>query len=460
MFFEALGVVLQVREVIIPGTISNARAVGIALSTAISSVLFTIGVADAWMFPIPFGYVLLLGPYVLLFCASMLLGIGPRALTSSSLLRQQIKAQLFIIANQGVVAVCYPIFSAVFNRLSATQQAFFVFVMPLIKFFTKQNIANAAKNSHEYIGPMVVFSVDLFNVYYVAICMQSAKSLTTTLVIIVTDTFFVVIAIRAIYKRANRVQGKNCSDDGYVQALLILVAKAFKEANPTRGSKRNIRLLAPFPLRLTDESSSCLKTFSKTARFANNIDVLRGMSTRSTDSSGRGMMSIAVHPKQHHNAPVTTNGPKELVLQSSVSKLSNTLILKAREEVVRDALQTLFHSEYLLLAEYIELMVPMLYSLYLVVLFHLPIAAYYPSTASMTLDKLESTVETILAYAVIELVSFSTLVTLLWRKFGFSPLYQLAFVLETQGPAMQGYLFVWTITILHLTLVHYGTTYR
>ncbi|KAL3670440.1 hypothetical protein V7S43_004762 [Phytophthora oleae] len=74
----------------------------------------------------------------------------------------------------------------------------------------------------------------------------------------------------------------------------------------------------------------------------------------------------------------------------------------------------------------------------------------------MTLDKLEGAVITILAYAVIELVSFSTLVTLLWRKFGFSPLYQLAFVLETQGPAQQGYLFVWTITILHLTLAHYG----
>eukprot|EP00644_Phytophthora_capsici_P018062 jgi/Phyca11/114005/e_gw1.25.379.1 len=162
MFFEALGVVLQVREVIIPGTISNARAVGIALSTAISSVLFTIGVADAWMFPIPFGYVLLLGPYVLLFCASMLLGIGPRALTSSSLLRQQIKAQLFIIANQGVVAVCYPIFSAVFNRLSATQQAFFVFVMPLIKFSRNKILPMQPKTLTNTLGRWL-FSLWIFS---------------------------------------------------------------------------------------------------------------------------------------------------------------------------------------------------------------------------------------------------------------------------------------------------------
>ncbi|KAG6944067.1 hypothetical protein JG688_00017285 [Phytophthora aleatoria] len=52
-------------------------------------------------------------------------------------------------------------------------------------------------------------------------------------------------------------------------------------------------------------------------------------------------------------------------------------------------------------------MVPMLYSLYLVVLFHLPVAAYYPHTASMTAHELQGVVITILVYAAIELVSFS-----------------------------------------------------
>jgi hypothetical protein len=109
------------------------------------------------------------------------------------------------------------------------------------------------------------------------------------------------------------------------------------------------------------------------------------------------------------------------------------------------------------LAEYIEFMVPILYALYLVVLLHLPVAAYYPHTAAMTTDKLKTTVISILIYAAIEFVAFVALVVLLRRKFGFSPLYQLAFVLETQAPAIQGHLFLWTISILHITLVHYGT---
>ncbi|KAG3070850.1 hypothetical protein PC122_g15940 [Phytophthora cactorum] len=429
-------------------------------------------IANAWKFPIPFGYVLMTNLYVLIFFVWMILGIGPRIIARSSMLRQQIKAQLFIIANQGVVVVCYPVFSAVFDRLSATQQGVFVFLMPMIKFFTKQNIANAAKNSHEYVGPMVVFSVDLFNVYYVAICMQSAKSLVTTLIIIATDSLFIAIALRVIYKRANRLDASDtASGDDYLQALLGLVSKVFQEATFTRDSKQRIRLLAPFPLRLSDESSASMKSLSKTARLSNNIAVMRRISIKSPQNhtcTDQSMATIAVLPKQHQVAPEnppTTHEAQELFLQprvptSSVAKLNSILASKAREEVVHDALQSLFHSEYILLAEYIELMVPMLYSLYLVVLFHLPVAAYYPHTASMTAHELQGAVISILAYAAIELVSFTALLILLWRKFGFSPLYQLAFVLETQGPALQGYLFVWTITILHLALAHYGVDFN
>lgn len=64
-------------------------------------------------------------PYVIIFSSWTVLVIGPRLLLQSSLLRQQIKAQLLTVATQGVVAVAYPLFSAVFNRLSdAPDQVF------------------------------------------------------------------------------------------------------------------------------------------------------------------------------------------------------------------------------------------------------------------------------------------------------------------------------------------------
>jgi len=113
---------------------------------------------------------------------------------------------MLIMANQGGVAVCYPVFSAVFNSLSGSEQAVFVFVMPLIKFLTKQTIACVAGGFHEYVGPILVFSVDLFNIYYVAICMQASKTLATTAVVVAIDSFHVVLALRAILQRASGSQ--------------------------------------------------------------------------------------------------------------------------------------------------------------------------------------------------------------------------------------------------------------
>ncbi|KAL3670448.1 hypothetical protein V7S43_004767 [Phytophthora oleae] len=78
----------------------------------------------------------------------------------------------------------------------------------------------------------------------------------------------------------------------------------------------------------------------------------------------------------------------------------------------------------------------------------------------MTANKLKATVTNIIIYASLESISFAALLLLLKRKFGFSPVYQLAFVLESQVLAIQGHLFfLWTISILHITLVHYGADF-
>ncbi|POM67650.1 Hypothetical protein PHPALM_16310 [Phytophthora palmivora] len=151
--------------------------------------------------------------------------------------------------------------------------------------------------------------------------------------------------------------------------------------------------------------------------------------------------------------------PASLPRDISMDDKERVLSFDFNEDYIRHALQSLFHSEYVLMAEYIEFIIPVLYALYLTVLAHLDVAAYYPHTASMTISKLNDTVTSILIYGALEFIAFGALLILLKRKFGYSPLYQLAFVLESQAPAIQGHLFLWTISILQITLVHYGADF-
>ncbi|ETK95231.1 hypothetical protein L915_01821 [Phytophthora nicotianae] len=68
----------------------------------------------------------------------------------------------------------------------------------------------------------------------------------------------------------------------------------------------------------------------------------------------------------------------------------------------------------------------------------------------MSENKLKATVASILIFAVIELVAFIGLLVLFKRKFGYSPLHQLAFVFEMQFCTVQGHLIVWNFIFYFL----------
>jgi hypothetical protein len=472
----AVGGVCQVKEVIQPGVITST---GIAATACY--VALTMAVAALWKFPIPFGYVLTVGPFVAFYTIFLLASIGPRALARSPLLRQQIAAQMLVIAAQGTLAICYPTFGAVFNQLSGHEQTAFIFVLLILKFCIKQFVAKASTNMHEHIGPTVVLSVDLCNVLYVAICVQTAISPVTTTLMIATDAFFVVLAFRSIYQQTNLMQARLASTltqlqgkNDFLQNLVALIRCAFQTSRAMGGLSPPIRIRAPFPLALSTESTRCLDKLLDAQKNAEGVELASdpwvdaSLSAIKADSSApQGQLKLALHGvlDDHRIDPTTSTAPPIFVRPSKVFAAPTSLVhatlaplssLDATVSNVQDALQALFHSEYVVMAEYIECATPVLYAVYLAFLYHLPTAEYYPHTRSLTPGKFASTEANLILYALIELALFVALNVLLKRKLGFLPLYQLAFAFETHVRTLQSHLFVWVLCILQITLVHNG----
>jgi hypothetical protein len=126
------------------------------------------------------------------------------------------------------------------------------------------------------------------------------------------------------------------------------------------------------------------------------------------------------------------------------------------DDAAEVGLQVLFHCEYVVLTEYVECILPMFYEAYLAGTYQLPTAAFYPFIRSMTRSKMESTLAQLVLYGSLEFVSFAGLHMLLKNRLGYSPVYQLAFFLETHVTILQSLLFMWTIFIIQFTLVHVG----
>ncbi|KAF4133485.1 hypothetical protein GN958_ATG17337, partial [Phytophthora infestans] len=478
-FPMAIGGVLQVKQVLPPGIISTKVTVGVGFGTAIEYVVCALTLAASWESPVPFGYVVMVGPFVLLFMGSF--GLAIQLFSINSALRHQIVPRLSVLAAQGLLAACYPPFFA----LSGLQQAAFVLVLPLIKMLNKQYIAKQCAHLQEYVGPMIIFSVDVCNVLYSVICMQTAVSSITTLFMVSSDVTFIVAALSSMHYRANKSQRSLLKDKNYLHVLPGLARQAL------RSTETPIRVCAPFPLPLSVDSKELMSELCGESNDASHVrsvvpvtfrrqsslsDIrhLAGNTCTKDDAdftpaflTGNWQFQVSlIKPRASINFIPKSRLPKIKVPRRSESliatttkrvlspKIDSQMLRKHAAEEIQDALQVLFHSEYILLSEYVECVLPVVYATYLALLYRLPTAAYYPHMRSITSDTLHTILENMALYGLVEFASFIGASFLLKRKFGFSPLYQVAFVLETQAQTLQSLLFVWVLCVLQFTLAH------
>jgi len=334
--------------------------------------------------------------------------------------------------------------------------------------------------------------VDVCNVVYVVVCMQTAISPLTATLMLASDAFFVLFALRSIYYQADASQIRRSVQTaasptvqgGYMYDLMELIRQAFRYADKPGALPVPIHVRAPIQLPLSVESTKFIGEIAHAKRRnagQANTHTQRDprAQRRQKDLAVATAAALDAAANRHRIAPAeATTGHVTDDLLPPRTTSSKTLARHNFEIVVRssarhtvatpashmsavseaqDALQTLFHSEYVVMAEYVECAIPVLYGVYLTCLYHLPTAAYYPHTRSLTPEKFAHTQVVFMTYALVEFASFAGLNILLKRRFGFSPLYQLAFVLETQVGTLQGHFFLWVLWILQITLAHNGT---
>ncbi|KAG3244812.1 hypothetical protein PI124_g10422 [Phytophthora idaei] len=107
-----------------------------------------------------------------------------------------------------------------------------------------------------------------------------------------------------------------------------------------------------------------------------------------------------------------------------------------REAFINTTTHVLYITEYLVLVEYTEAVLLMVYALYSMIAFHLPNCTYNQSLVNLSKHELITN-----------------------RVLGISPVHQLGFVLETQATMVQSKLMLWFVYVLQVPLEHVGTDF-
>ncbi|KAE9336704.1 hypothetical protein PF008_g12890 [Phytophthora fragariae] len=103
------------------------------------------------------------------------------------------------------------------------------------------------------------------------------------------------------------------------------------------------------------------------------------------------------------------------------------------------------------LVEYVECVIPLVFAINKLILEELPNVVYYPGGAGKWVM---AALANVFVYATLEICSLLLLNHFLQRNFSFSPLYQLAFALESSRNFVQGTLFLEIVGLLQYELMH------
>jgi hypothetical protein len=95
-------------------------------------------------------------------------------------------------------------------------------------------------------------------------------------------------------------------------------------------------------------------------------------------------------------------------------------------------------------------------AMYMGVMTRLPNRVYHAQLAGIDNDKLGSNIQKLLIYVLLELLSLILLNWMVRRRVRFSPIAQLAFVLETGWVTVQWELIPWITFFVQTSLYHFG----
>ncbi|KAG7399767.1 hypothetical protein PHYBOEH_007930 [Phytophthora boehmeriae] len=454
----------------------------VSLLSAGVAVIVIYGICAATVFPLPFGVLVVAPPEVLMLAACFAYIFGPRLRAEPSLLND-INQQVSVYNCQVALTFIYPLYIFGFVSLTGIHQAMFVLVLPIIKLIAKNAVSRALADYDDVKPQYVIFIVEVFNALYVSNALQSASSWTLTATIMMIDVVHFCVSMNdvlEIFKEMKVLMAKIPRDHSLAKENFLQVALRVVAVDSETNNEQEL-----------GGDGGEREAMSETAanRFS-SIKSMKGYDDKAIDTDGHtNVRSVESVNTGHDELNPKTFGKWGLFRESRVAPLqalkektlpssnpefnAGSKVLPAMENVditaffseserahlTKKCTRVLFITEYIVLVEYVEVVIPIIYTIYRVALFNLPNRAYFDSMAGLTSAQLQSSVLNVLAYSLLEFVSLITSILILDRALGFSTLRQLAFVLETHAGMIQATLIDILIYVTQISLAHLGADF-
>lgn len=268
---------------------------------------------------------------------------------------------------------------------------------------------------------------------------------------------------RTLAHRCDRV---HLSDENLLSAIVRISREP--EVLWKRQGRSLIRIRPPIKLRLVHDNAMALERIvSDLLKNVTSLSLCIGSSV----FAQLGLWSVKLQlvgnavameftPKQSKERSAFKSQPISLTSESKPlgheDCALHNMSVGTKHDIVSLAMKLLFECEFRVLVEFLESIVPIIYAMYVAIMSQLSSAQYYPETSGKSATQIETMVLNITLYASMEAFSFLCMQLWVQWKSSLSATHVLAFVIENQTQELSGRLFVWCISLLQFTLVHFG----
>ncbi|KAK1944230.1 hypothetical protein P3T76_004142 [Phytophthora citrophthora] len=442
--------------------LSGRQLISFCSLKAIGFVAAGIAVAEIWVFPIPFFILSLSLVWPVILVVSLRIVVGAHAFHEIRSRQEQLQRLNKLGTLQGFLCAAYPAYQVVFNHANHTSYELPVLLfLPLCRIVMKIIFSSAASHKEDMIPEEVVFTVDFFDAFYLATFMPQMS--TTTLITLLTIHFIqTALELQELHRRTQSILMRLREAAGLVgtdmnnDLLTALRSLCYYSTHTARNS--DIRVNSSIFHKLSPEGKKLLDTlnFQGKAQLIALKSSPNSIHVRPQSVNGGSRTSSTVQPLE---AALTL--PRRPSL-NGVHRLTRTRTkqrhsLNNVSMILQEALEVLFASECLVLIEYVEIIIPAFYAVYVLAMVHVPSAQYHSEMSGITRENAGSMVSRMLIFALMELISIVVLALIMKRNCGIHALYQLGFVLETQMAFVMSKLLLWIVFTLAYRVKHFGT---
>ncbi|KAK1930281.1 hypothetical protein P3T76_014241 [Phytophthora citrophthora] len=262
------------------------RILGITFCSTGITLVFDIFLARMWVFPVPF-LNMLQSPLIIVFCClTTRLVLGRGVLQSVPDAEFRVIRYFMLIAAQGSLITIYPAYQALFLVAPTVVQPYLMALLTFVNIAMKNVLAACGAHLEDLLPEVIVFTVDVFNALYSALCMRSTNSFKMVAIVVTLNMMDILLALHGMNRRS-RVALANRAIQQRRQRQQRLSAKSLgqetEEAEDSLGSlfQATLQLLQlPGQLDPAELRQICLLSCAEHNVSESNRDLLAALAAR------------------------------------------------------------------------------------------------------------------------------------------------------------------------------------